>query len=774
MHSELLSPILCPSVTDLMEDPEVDMTWDGISTLYPADTLQQSSTLPCKRHNDGMFPCTTPCQFPHICGNCRKPDHTARDCRKKQNQHPTAGAGKGPIDDSVSFSPWARNSETAAPLPSSPDPDTLPPSLVKAVHMHAGLFEIKTPINVDTFEALLKSHPNRAFVGSVVHGLRYGFWPYAVIDKDFVPSNESRKQKRQFGAKLSFQREQLKEELQSHRYSHSLGTKLHRGMACMPLHVARNTETGKLRLVHDHSAGEHSLNSLIPKDVRSGSGDSAQTLLKIITTRGVQFDEVVLFKSDVKGAFRILPMSFYWQALQAVRIEDQYYIDRCNTFGNAASQQLFSAFFSLVLWIAEKVLGLTDILSYVDDNFSWEYANKKKYYKPYEKYLPHKQTRLLELWDILGIPHKESKQESGTKLTIVGREIDLQTKRMSMPQDRMDKLLSRVTKFANRPGDTLSLSYCQKLTGEINWIFEVNPLLKAGAKSLHAIMAGGSKDNQKTKVNLNQSVRDDLKWLVSQIQKSQGLSFASLRAPTGGKPQRSIYVHASPVGFAFLFPCIDEAYYYYYDQEAPHNTLTNLHLLAVVCALWTCRKILGVRKKSFKAKHLPRPVIVTADKGCIKALQKYETPDRAHHLLLCAMELLIESDMSFEIEEAKSDSDGFQFVERLSTEPVESPKIRISRFLFNSELKKRTRWIESGKHARESKQSQYPRAAKLGSLSKSVLKEAMRFAEGGDDLCQRHEDKGEDMQQTADAESKAKRIWAMLTGMLKSLFCFRR
>jgi len=53
------------------------------------------------------------------------------------------------------------------------------PVFAKTIRENADLFKIVTPICVDKFESYLINHPNRAFVNSICHGLREGFWPWA-------------------------------------------------------------------------------------------------------------------------------------------------------------------------------------------------------------------------------------------------------------------------------------------------------------------------------------------------------------------------------------------------------------------------------------------------------------------------------------------------------------------------------------------------------------------------------------------------------------------
>ena len=68
----------------------------------------------------------------------------------------------------------------------------------------------------------------------------------------------------------------------------------------------------------------------------------------------------------------------------------------------------------IVLWIAINVKHILDLLAYVDDMFSWEFANNLLWYEPYTCHFPAKQALLLQLWDELGIPHEQSKQVFGS------------------------------------------------------------------------------------------------------------------------------------------------------------------------------------------------------------------------------------------------------------------------------------------------------------------------------------------------------------------------
>ena len=74
---------------------------------------------------------------------------------------------------------------------------------------------------------------------------------------------------------------------------------------------------------------------------------------------------------------------------------------------------------SLVIWIAVMKYLIQLLYIYVDDSFSAQKRGERRFYKPYHKYLPSNLTRLLQLWDFIGLPHEERKQVFGDVLPII-------------------------------------------------------------------------------------------------------------------------------------------------------------------------------------------------------------------------------------------------------------------------------------------------------------------------------------------------------------------
>jgi hypothetical protein len=151
---------------------------------------------------------------------------------------------------------------------------------------------------------------------------------------------------------------------------------------------------------------------------------------------------LIVFKSDVSQAYRCLPLHFLWQMFQIITIDGMRHVDHNNNFGNRGAGGLWGAFMGLVLWIAFFVEGISDLFSYVDDSFSWEFADNMVWYEPYHKLLPTKQARLLLLWDQLNIPHEESKQVFGSPLMIIGFDVDPNAMTITMSRTAWSDLLT--------------------------------------------------------------------------------------------------------------------------------------------------------------------------------------------------------------------------------------------------------------------------------------------------------------------------------------------
>jgi hypothetical protein len=123
----------------------------------------------------------------------------------------------------------------------------------------------------------------------------------------------------------------------------------------------------------------------------------------------------VMWKSDVSQAYCRMPMHKHWQMKQIHTIEGKHHVDQCNNFGGKGGYSIWSAFMSLVVWISWNILFFV----YVDDNFGFEWAKAMMFHACLGCWLPSQQAHLLNLWDDIGLPYKDRKQEFGLTLCII-------------------------------------------------------------------------------------------------------------------------------------------------------------------------------------------------------------------------------------------------------------------------------------------------------------------------------------------------------------------
>ncbi|KIK32615.1 hypothetical protein CY34DRAFT_101077 [Suillus luteus UH-Slu-Lm8-n1] len=255
------------------------------------------------------------------------------------------------------ISPTALWTKTAEVLPSPPASEFLNIEALKTINSRLDLFRVDTPIKVNVFQSMLEAagHPNPSFYLSVCTGLHHGFWPWADThygeylttweETTPIPANSEEHQ---------FLRDQIAKEVRVGCYSFDFGPDLLPGMYTMPIHAVPK-EGGKHRLVTNHSTGSFSLNSMIAKaDIAGVTLDNVQHLGNALRQyRQHEGDSpLVIWKADVSEAYRHMPMHPLWQIKQIVSFEGRQHVDRANIFGGRASQRIFHAFMSLIIWLA--------------------------------------------------------------------------------------------------------------------------------------------------------------------------------------------------------------------------------------------------------------------------------------------------------------------------------------------------------------------------------------------------------------------------------------
>ena len=220
--------------------------------------------------------------------------------------------GFGWNENSQSASVTTNKTKSDSPLPQPPAKEFKNQAVKKTISDNPHLFKVSTPLRVNRLSTLLSDHPNPSFVNSVCTMLREGSWPWAdtqwdsnypiTWDNSLIHPNSSSEQ--------DFVESQSLIEEEAGRYSPAFGPDLLPGMYSTPMFAVPKPKSHKLRLVSHMSAGPFCQNSMM--DFTETKGAHLDTMHNFVAAvlhyrRQHPDTKLVLFKSDVQGAYHLVP-----------------------------------------------------------------------------------------------------------------------------------------------------------------------------------------------------------------------------------------------------------------------------------------------------------------------------------------------------------------------------------------------------------------------------------------------------------------------------------
>ncbi|XP_077977132.1 uncharacterized protein LOC144432735 [Glandiceps talaboti] len=264
-----------------------------------------------------------------------------------------------------------------------------------------------------------------------------------------------------------------------------------------PLGVVPKKDPNEFRLIHhlSYPAGS-SVNDGIPHKFASVQYATVDRAIEIIKTLG---RGCFLAKTDIRSAFRIIPVSPKVQHLLGLSWEGKFYYDRCLPMGCSASCQIFESFSTAMEWISLHKYGAMVVIHILDDFLFLADTHHK---------CLSDLTNFLSLSSDLGVPIAHEKTAGpSTCLTFAG--IDLGTIAMEamLPYDKLRKCCTLIDNFLSRK--SVKLVELQSLIGTLNFACRVivpgRPFLRrlidltVGIKAKHHHI----KLSQETKADLN-------------------------------------------------------------------------------------------------------------------------------------------------------------------------------------------------------------------------------------------------------------------------------
>ena len=132
-----------------------------------------------------------------------------------------------------------------------------------------------------------------------------------------------------------------------------------------PLGLVEKKTPGEYRVIHhlSYPIGS-SINDGIPREYASVHYTTISDAIDVILSYG---KNCYLAKSDVKSAFRIIPIHPKDYPLLGMKWNNHYYFDRCLPMGASSSCAIFEKFSSAIEWIVQSKIGNATVLHVLDD-----------------------------------------------------------------------------------------------------------------------------------------------------------------------------------------------------------------------------------------------------------------------------------------------------------------------------------------------------------------------------------------------------------------------
>lgn len=254
---------------------------------------------------------------------------------------------------------------------------------------------------------------------------------------------------------------------------------------------------GDYRLIHHLSYPEfNSINHFIDPSACSVHYASVDDAAAIVATLG---SGTLLAKSDVKSAFRLLPVACSDFELLGFKFNTKYYYDKMMPFGASISCATWERFATALHWIIQNKSRNPHILHYLDDFLFAGSGNSDQC----------KSTLALfkQICQDIGVPLAlEKTTEPSTTMTFLGIEFDTTNMIMRLPNDKLDNLKQTINLFLHRKKATLKS--VQSLIGLLNFACKTIAPGRAFCRRLIDATIGIKKQHHK--VRITQDIKSDL------------------------------------------------------------------------------------------------------------------------------------------------------------------------------------------------------------------------------------------------------------------------
>ena len=303
----------------------------------------------------------------------------------------------------------------------------------------------------------------------------------------------------------------LTQEVKAGRISGPFDTPPFKNFCVSPLGVVPQKTPGEFRLIHHLSFPKGaSVNDGISSEHSTVSYCRVDDAIALIKSLG---RGCFLAKTDIKSAFRIIPIRPQDYPLLGMTWQGKYYYDRAMPMGCASSCRTFEMFSSALEWVAKKHLHIEHLVHILDD-----YLMASSSYHQCCVALRN----FISLCNYLGVPIAPEKTVGPqTVLIFAGIELDTNTMEARLPNDKITKTKTFLSDFLRRK--KVSLKEIQSLIGLLNFACSVVVPGRAFLRRLIDLTKGVKLPHYR--IRLTKFVKADLRLWQTFFAEFNGRSF---------------------------------------------------------------------------------------------------------------------------------------------------------------------------------------------------------------------------------------------------------
>lgn len=312
----------------------------------------------------------------------------------------------------------------------------------------------KTPINSEKLKQELLDYPNHQITQELVDGFSEGFpLHYQGIREDTDCLNLGSVRQN-----VNMALKKVQKEVDLGRVAGPFKERPLPNLRLSPLGLIPKSTPGEFRLIHHLShPKDNSVNSGIDSDLCSVQYTKFDAAIELVQNLG---QGALLAKSDIKSAFRLLPISPQDFDLLGFKLQGYYYFDKCLPMGCSLSCSLFEKFSSALEWIVQNKSGKRSVLHYLDDFLFGGKAGSTQCKDLLECFLASCEN--------LGVPIAEEKTLGPcTVLCFLGLEIDTVNLTIKIPAAKVVEICEKLENVFSK--QKVTLREMQSLIGALHF-----------------------------------------------------------------------------------------------------------------------------------------------------------------------------------------------------------------------------------------------------------------------------------------------------------------